>query len=277
MNNQEKNVHNKVDLDDIVKNFRLTGIPKLLSGGQGLSYLCGNTVIKPVDDAEESTWTASVFFNLSSIFLRIPKPVRATDGNWIYKGWCAYSFIDGETTKKRWSEKINVGREFHSLLQDTEKPSFLEKRTHPWAIADKMVWGESKLKYSKALAPVVSRLLPFVQEITLPSQIIHGDLSGNILFHLDLKPGVIDFSPYWRPAEYATAIIIVDSMVWEHAPIDLLNEMPDTEQMNQLLIRAALWRIITTEQCSIQFGAGNIDDVLAYQPFIDELQKRKNI
>jgi len=26
---------------------------------------------------------------------------------------------------------------------------------------------------------------------------------------------VIDFSPYWRPAEYATAIIIADAVVWE--------------------------------------------------------------
>jgi len=272
MERQNTTPHN---LEDIIRNFGLVGTPKLLSGGQGLSYLCGDTVIKPVDDAVESTWIATVFSQLSSNNLRIPKPIQATDGSWVYKGWSAYAFIAGQTTKNRWQEKIEIGREFHSLLKFTKKPSLLEKRTHPWAVADKMVWGETELVYGKKLEPVVSRLLSHVKDVSLQKQVIHGDLSGNILFHQDLQPGVIDFSPYWRPAEYATAIIIVDSIVWENAPINLLDELPDTQEMNQLLIRAALWRIVTTEQCIAQFGTGNIDDVLAYHPFIDALMKRK--
>jgi len=32
-----------------------------------------------------------------------------------------------------------------------------------------------------------------------PSQLIHSDLGGNVLFHDQLPPAIIDFSAYWRP------------------------------------------------------------------------------
>ncbi len=32
-----------------------------------------------------------------------------------------------------------------------------------------------------------------------PPQLVHGDLTGNLLFHTSLPPAVIDLSPYWRP------------------------------------------------------------------------------
>ena len=35
--------------------------------------------------------------------------------------------------------------------------------------------------------------------IVTTSQLIHGDLTENILFAEGLSPAVIDFSPYWRP------------------------------------------------------------------------------
>ena len=140
-----------------------------------------------------------------------------------------------------------------------------------------MIWGEAEFKYGVELEPVLSRLHPLLKPIALKSQIIHGDMSGNILFHPSQKPAVIDFSPYWRPPEYAIAIIIVDAITWENAPISLIDELEDTIEMNQLLLRAAMWRIKTTEEFIKQYGGANIHDVLAYHPFIDALLNRNKL
>jgi hypothetical protein len=56
---------------------------------------------------------------------------------------------------------------------------------------------------------------------------------------------IIDFAPYWRPAEYATAIIATDTVLWENAPEDLL-----TEAKPQYLLRALIYRGVTR----LEFG-----------------------
>ena len=274
MDNQTYNLQN---FDEILKSFGINDKPVLLSGGQGTSYLCGNIVIKPEEDEIEASWVAEVFSKMTVSEIRVSKPIKAINGYWIHNGWSAHTFIEGEITKDRWKEKIEIGRKLHKAVAYLEKPRFIGKRFHPWEIADKMVWGESKLKYGSELELVISKLKPLLRLIKYKEQIIHGDLTGNILFHPKLEPAVIDFSPYWRPVEYATAIIIVDSIVWENAPTSLMSELSDTKEMNQLLIRAAMWRIITTEEFIKQYGRGNIEDVCEYHTFIDVLLKRKNL
>ena len=75
-------------------------------------------------------------------------------------------------------------------------------------------------------------------------QLIHGDLSGNVLFHPGLAPGIIDLSPYWHSPLFATAILAVDAIVWEgadHGVLDILHGHPDGTQH---LIRAAIFRVV---------------------------------
>ncbi len=261
--------------DEILAAFRINEKPTILAGGQGTSYVCGNIVIKPEESIVEANWVAQTFSELKIDGIKIPQPIKSNSGQWVYKGWSAHVFVDGETTKNRWEEKIKICREFHKAVDDLEKPDFIGKRTHPWEIADKMIWGEIKLEYGTQLKSVISRLEPLLKPVNFKSQIIHGDMSGNILFHLGQKPAIIDFSPYWRPSEYAVAIIIVDSIVWENAPISLIDSLEDTMYMNQLLIRASMWRIKTTEEFIRQYGGTNINDVLEYHPFIDALLNRK--
>jgi hypothetical protein len=38
-----------------------------------------------------------------------------------------------------------------------------------------------------------------------------------VLFHDGLPPAIIDFTPYWRPVGYASAIVVADALVWEGA------------------------------------------------------------
>jgi hypothetical protein len=77
------------------------------------------------------------------------------------------------------------------------------------------------------------------------SQLVHGDLTGNVLFHDELPPAIIDFVPYWRPTEYATAIVVTDAVLWENAPTELLNGVSA-----QYLLRALIFRGVT----SLEFG-----------------------
>jgi fructosamine-3-kinase len=121
------------------------------------------------------------------------------------------------------------------------------------------------------LSGVKEPLKILLKPIQLPFQVIHGDMAGNILFPAQGDPIVIDFSPYWRPAEFATAILIVDAVVWEGAPDSILSEMNGVTEGKQLLVRAAMWRIKTTEEYLKQYGKGDLGDVDAYQHLIDLL------
>jgi hypothetical protein len=52
---------------------------------------------------------------------------------------------------------------------------------------------------------------------------------------------VIDFSPYWRPPEWASAVVIADALVFEGATLG--DVQPFVEA--QLLVRALIFRAVT--------------------------------
>ena len=74
---------------------------------------------------------------------------------------------------------------------------------------------------------------------------IHGDLTGNVLFADPLPPAVIDFVVYWRPAAYARAVVVADALAWEGATPDDLAAATSGEGFGQFLARALLARIVT--------------------------------
>ena len=73
---------------------------------------------------------------------------------------------------------------------------------------------------------------------------IHADLGGNVLFHDTLPPAVIDVSPYWRPAAYADAIVVADTVAWSGAGDEVVERLLRA-QGDQLLLRAVLFRVAT--------------------------------
>lgn len=275
MSSTEKNKNlPSIPDDDVLRAFDIRQRLTLLKGGQGTSYRAGDTVFKPVDDEQESVWRAELLSSITESNFRVSRPLKTNSGAWTYRGWQASRYVEGKETRGRWREKISVSRQFHKSLEVFTKPGFLGKASHPWAVADRMVWGEQELVFGKSLKLVMPRLQALMQPVRLESQLIHGDMTGNILFHQTLPPAIIDFSPYWRPAEYATAIIIVDSIVWEHAPERLLQELPSTPEYNQLLLRATMWRIKTNEEFVTQYAHGSLDDVAAYERMISLLEKK---
>jgi prepilin-type processing-associated H-X9-DG protein len=117
----------------------------------------------------------------------------------------------------------------------------LDARTDAWARADRIAWGEQPADGFERV-PEVAHLLAARTAVSAPNQVIHGDLSGNVLFADGQAPAVIDLSPYWRPMEYASAIVMVDAVLWYGADVGLLSVVGDA----QLLVRALLFRLLAT-------------------------------
>jgi hypothetical protein len=94
------------------------------------------------------------------------------------------------------------------------------------------------------VAELVDRLRP----PPTSDQLIHGDLTGNVLFADDEPPAVIDLSLYWRPVGYATAIVVADAIVWEGAGDELVQyALQREEAFGQLLARALVFRLVAAE------------------------------
>jgi len=77
------------------------------------------------------------------------------------------------------------------------------------------------------------------------SQLVHGDLTGNVLFDDDLPPLVIDVSPYWRPPAFASAIVVADAVAFEGADSHIVEPLLDDPDFAQCLLRALIYRIVT--------------------------------
>ena len=92
--------------------------------------------------------------------------------------------------------------------------------------------------------------------VRLSPQLIHGDLTENVLFSDDRPPAVIDPTMYWRPFGYASAIVVGDAVRWHRAQVDpLLDAVAHLEAFPQLYVRAAIFRLVT----SLLFETGPLD------------------
>lgn len=120
----------------------------------------------------------------------------------------------------------------------------LDARTDGWARADRVAWGDVPADRHTDV-PEVARLLAARRSVSAPSQLVHGDLSGNVLFAKGLPPAVIDLSPYWRPVAYASTIVLADAVLWHGADVGLLSTLADDRDGHQLLIRALLFRLLS--------------------------------
>jgi len=218
--------------------------PVPLAGGQETSWRAGHVVVKPLDlQPDELEWQADLYEQLAPAGFRVAPPARAEDGSLIVDGWTAWEFVAGTHESRRWPEIIRAGEAFHRALAEFERPSLLDRRSDVWAIGDRVAWGELPVE-SFPRAKHLDRLARCRRPIDLPSQLIHGDLSGNVLFEQGLPPAIIDFSPYWRPTGFASAIVVADALVWEGADETILTSVSDIDELPQLLLRALMLRIV---------------------------------
>lgn len=113
----------------------------------------------------------------------------------------------------------------------------------PWRTADRMAWGELMIQTKHVLLPMVAAVTRHLQPTRQPSQLVHGDLAGNVL-HAPV-PAVIDPTLYWRPVGYAEAIVAIDCYQWEGVDESVLEAVAGHAEGIQMLLRAFLFRMIT--------------------------------
>lgn len=232
----------------VVAAFAPGSVPALLAGGQGRTFAVGPVVLKPVEAYDEAAWTwvAETLTRVVEDGFRIARPVRARCGRWIVDGWMAFERVSGDHRLRLgpWGEVVELSRRFHLALVDFPRPDFIDHRMDRFARADRAAWGETSEQLHPAVTAMVDRLTDRLRPLRLRSQLIHGDFAGNLLFASNLPPAVIDFSPYWRPAGYATAQVIIDAVLWYGADVaDLAAHAGWVTELDQLLLRALLFRL----------------------------------
>jgi uncharacterized protein (TIGR02569 family) len=229
----------------VIGAFGALGVPVSLDGGQGASWRVGDRILKPLDLAmEELSWQADVLSTIACDGFRVARPIRSRDGSLVVDGWCAWEWTRGRHEPRRWAEIVLAGERFHCALASIPRPGFISVRTDPWAIGDRVAWGEipaAEFRQVKHLPRLVDALRP----ISAPSQLIHGDLTGNVLFANGSPPAIIDFSPYWRPPGFASAIVVGDALIWEGAGQGLLDQLCDIPDLGQFLLRGLIYRVVT--------------------------------
>ena len=177
-------------------------------------------------------------------------------------GWAATALVKGRSGPVgRWSELLSAARAFHKAVRRESRPSFLDHRTHRWALADRVAWGEAKVEPVGAVAPLLADLIRHIRPVREQHhQLVHGDLSGNVLFAKGLPPAIIDFSPYWRPPTYAEAITAVDALLWFGATDQVLHLVQRDSESTQLLLRAVIFRLIVLNECA-RVDAGALEEL----------------
>ena len=208
---------------------------------------------------EELEWQAEVLGRLRPTGVRVAPPRRAQDGSIAVDGWTAWEYVAGRHEARRWIDAIRAGDAFHAALAGERRPAFLDRRTDPWSVGDRVAWGELPTA-DFAQVRHVKRLAAAMRPLQAPSQLVHGDLGGNVLFADGLPPAVIDFSPYWRPVGFAAAIVVADALVWEGANAGILSGVAGVPSFEQLFLRALVYRLVTGHVLGVEGLEGEGQD-----------------
>jgi hypothetical protein len=215
----------------VLEAFETTAEPELLEGGTGRTWRAGHLVLKPLDriDGHASESRARG--------LRDDRRAGAARGPVprIVDGWTAWEYVAGRHEPGRWLDIIAVGERFHAALAGVPRPdALIDPGVEPWATGDRVAWSAEPFD---GLDDVLAPLRP----VTEPSGLIHGDLTGNVLFDDELPPAIIDFTPYWRPLEFQSAVVVADALIWESAPPELADAVEP-----EYLLRALIYRGVTS-------------------------------
>jgi uncharacterized protein (TIGR02569 family) len=244
----------------VLRAFSADGSPKRLAGGQGRAWQAGSVVLKPLDmTADALRWQAEVLSRDFGDEVRVAAPLRGAGGDLVIDGWTAWPYLEGRTEPRRWPDVIEAGLRFHAVLGDVAEPAFLRGRTDNWAVGDRAAWDPVLLgRYGHVRH--ITRLCSLLKPVTAQAQVVHGDLTGNVLLHPALPPAVIDVSPYWRPVAFASAIVVADALVWEGAGPSLLDAVRDVPDFDQYLVRALACRVVTDWLFNGESGQPDIAD-----------------
>jgi uncharacterized protein (TIGR02569 family) len=206
-------------------------------------WRCGEVVLRPAGNPAEASWVAQTLGELSVPDLRVGRPLRSSDGRWVVGGWVAFRFIEGHP-EPRYDEIIAMSLRLHKATADLDRPRFLGMRADVFAMADRAAWAEEDAPLDISLGGRLFDLLAHLRRPTqLTPQVVHGDLFGNVLFAGDAPPGLIDFTAYYRPPEWAAAVLAIDALAWGGADKGILRRWSHLPEWSQALVHALLFRL----------------------------------
>lgn len=236
--------------------------PARLGAGWEGGWKCGEVVLSRVADHARAAWSAKVRETLFVDGIRLARPVRSTDGRYVVSGWRADTFVAGGP-EPRHDEVVSAAVRLHEATSKLERPRFLTQApTTPWAevdvfiAADRAAWEEQpfqSLQPGTRIAPgspdaqrsidLIYQLARLRRTTKSPSQLVHGDLYGTTLFAGAAPPGITDIIPYWRPASWAAAVVVVDALSWGEADDGLIERWDALPEWPQMLLRALVFRL----------------------------------
>ena len=246
--------------------FGLRDPAERLAGGQATSWRVGEVVLKPGVDPQFQEWLGTVVAGIAQRGFGLPTVRRAEDREWVVHGWGAQSFLPGSTVREGgtdWGSIIGASRALHAATAALARPEFLDRRDDPWASADRDAWAEAPQLSAPELRALVERLCA-VPPPTGRAQLVHGDLTGNVLLLPDGSPSIIDFSPYWRPPSYAEGIVVADALCWHAAPPQIVDEVGVPIEA---VARGLLFRALTASRLH-RSGSGEL---------VDEAQRYRSV
>jgi len=249
--------------------FGVNNGPVLLPGGKGVAWRADHLVVKPVEFLAETLWRAEVLHALpNSAEFRVARPIRTVDGAWVADGWEASLLVAGEPDVSRQDDVLRAGIAFHAAIVDLPRPAFLDQCNDPWSYGDRVAWDELPVQASAVAMGLLQPLVDARRPVDLISQVVHGDLPGNVLFADGLPPAVIDWPVYWRPTSWASAVAVADALCWYDAQPDLIARWSHLPRWGQMLVRALIYRIVTDD---VVFGptGWTADHFSAYRPVIE--------
>ncbi|MFT4088086.1 MAG: TIGR02569 family protein [Gordonia sp. (in: high G+C Gram-positive bacteria)] len=249
--------------EQVLTTFGLTAHPPIaMEGASVAGWRVGEVVLSLVPDRARAAWSAKVRENLYVDGMRISRPLRATDGRYVVSGWRADTYVAG-SPEPRHDEVLAVAERLHSALAKLERPRFLLQPPAPpftdvdvFAAADRAAWEDVPMRSARAAGmaeptgedaelslAAIKRLASLRRPVSATSQVVHGDLFGTVLFAGAAAPAITDIVPYWRPASWASAVVVVDALAWGGADEDLIVRWADSQDWPQMLLRATMFRL----------------------------------
>jgi uncharacterized protein (TIGR02569 family) len=233
-----------------------------LGAGWEGGWRCGEVVLSMIADHARAAWSAKARESLFVDGVRLARPVRSTDGRYVVSGWRADTFLAG-ASEPRHDEIISAGVRLHEATATLERPRFLtQPPVAAWTdvdvfiAADRAAWEDRPLQSLPAgvvISPgnteaeraleLVSQLAALRKPTKSPSQLVHGDLYGTVLFSGAAPPGITDITPYWRPPSWAAGVVVVDALAWGEADDGLIERWDALPEWPQMLLRALIFRL----------------------------------